>query len=636
MDRRTAPAQDIGDGDSPLLDVLFREHPQPILVVDRERLDVLDANDAALGMLGGERGPVVGSDILALWPEHERERLRATIAGLLPGDRGEAGDWQLERTGEPPIEIELVVHAVRWDRRPAALLVVRDVSAVKQARRDAERLSMILAHADLAYLTTTLAGSITGWSAGAERLFGWRADEVVGRPIERVVPPDLEDEPRELAERVVREERVYDHRTRRRTRDGRVLDVALSVAPIRDGERLIGVAQILRDVSHEVRLESQLRQSQKMEAIGRLAGGLAHDFNNLLTAILGYSELLIEATDTADPRHDDASQIQHAADRATALTRQLLAFSRRQALRPTVVSLNEVVEDFRGMLDRLLGGGVSLVVGLDPDAGAVRVDRSQLEQVVLNLAINGRDAMPEGGTLLVETARVELDEPYARSHPGVGAGTYGVIAVSDEGVGLTDEAREHLFEPFFTTKPVGSGTGLGLATVYGIVRQSGGHVSVYSERSVGTTFRIYLPAADGVVAEEPPERVGRPPVARRATVLVVDDDPAVLRLMSSVISGRGHVVIEAPNGAAGLLAAERHEGDVELLVTDVVMPGMSGPHLAERVRSVRPSIRVLFVSGYSEATIVLGDPARDGFLEKPFTPDDLVARVETLLAIHAG
>ncbi|HEU4673257.1 MAG TPA: PAS domain S-box protein [Candidatus Limnocylindrales bacterium] len=504
------------------------------------------------------------------------------------------------------------------------------------ARRDAERLSVILAHADLAYLTASLSGTITGWSPGAERLFGWTEDEVVGRPIEELSPPELSDESRDLATRVLHEERVYDHRTRRRTRDGRLLDVAISVAPVRDGDSITGVAEILRDVSHEARLEAQLRQSQKMEAIGRLAGGLAHDFNNLLTAIVGYSDLLLDATDRTDPRHDDATQIRLAAERATALTRQLLAFSRRQALHPAVVPLNEVVEEFREMLDRLLGGRVSLVVGLDPDAGAVRVDRSQLEQVVLNLAINGRDAMPEGGTLLVETAQVELDERYARSHPDVSAGTYGVIAVSDEGVGLTDEARDHLFEPFFTTKPPGAGTGLGLATVYGIVRQSGGHVSVYSERGVGTTFRVYLPSVTEAVAadadDETPQAPRRRPAERRATILVVDDEPSVLQLVSSVLSARGHVVIEAPNAAAGLLAVDRHEGDVDLLVTDVVMPGMTGPDLAAEVRARRPSIRVLLVSGYSEAAIALDDPARDDFLDKPFTPDELIARVEALLA----
>jgi CheY-like chemotaxis protein len=243
--------------------------------------------------------------------------------------------------------------------------------------------------------------------------------------------------------------------------------------------------------------------------------------------------------------------------------------------------------------------------------------------------------MPNGGTLLVETAQVELDEQYARSHPGVNAGTYGVIAVSDEGVGLSDEARDHLFEPFFTTKPPGAGTGLGLATVYGIVRQSGGHVSVYSERGVGTTFRVYLPSVpedEDVGADDesgPPRR--REPAERRATVLVVDDEPAVLQLMANVLGARGHTVIEAPTAAAALLAVDRHEGEIDLLVTDVVMPGMTGPELAAEVRARRPRLRVLMVSGYSEGAIELDDPERDDFLEKPFSPDDLVAHVESLL-----
>ncbi len=514
-----------------------------------------------------------------------------------------------------------------------------DLGSERDARplSDAERLSTILAHADLAYLTMTLGGTVTGWSTGAERLFGWTADEIVGRSVDLLTPPELRNEPHELTARAVDEERIYDHRTRRLTRDGRPIDVAISLAPIVDRGEAVGVAKIIRDASHEVRLEAQLRQSQKMEAVGRLAGGLAHDFNNLLTAILGYSELLLDATDPGDPRYEDASQIRHAAERATALTRQLLAFSRRQALRPAVVPLNDVVEDFRSMLDRLLGGSVSLVAGLDPEAGAVRVDRSQLEQVVLNLAINGRDAMPDGGTLLIETARVELDEPYARSHPGVNAGTYGVIAVSDEGVGLSPEAKEHLFEPFFTTKGPGGGTGLGLATVYGIVRQSGGHVSVYSEEGVGTTFRVYLPSVDAPPDEDDGAFSGahRAP-GRRGTILVVDDDPAVLHLMSTVLGARGHVVIEAPNGTAALAAAERHLDEIELLVTDVLMPGMTGPQLATELRGRRASIPVLFVSGYSDGAVSIDDPTRSAMLEKPFGSDELVARVELLLSEAAA
>jgi PAS domain S-box-containing protein len=601
-----------------------------MLVVGLDDCIVLDANDAAVALFGAANGPLADADFGALWLD--ADGARDALSGIRPGERRDAGGWHLAASAE---QADVAIHGVDWDGRRGALVVVADAAEGRAGQRDLERLGVILAHADLAYLTTTLGGTITAWSAGAERLFGWRSAEIVGQQVETLSPQDVAEEPRQLAARVLHEERVYDHRTRQVTRDGRVLDVAISVAPILDGETITGVAEIIRDVSHEARLEAQLRQSQKMEAVGRLAGGLAHDFNNLLTAILGYSDLLIDATDRSDPRYEDASQIRLAAERATGLTRQLLAFSRRQSLHLAVVALNEVVEDFRGMLDRLLGGSVSLVVGLDPDAGTVRVDRSQLEQVILNLAINGRDAMPRGGTLLVETARVELDEQYARSHPGVAAGTYGMIGVSDEGVGLSDEARDHLFEPFFTTKPPGAGTGLGLATVYGIVRQSGGHVSVFSERAVGTTFRVYLPSVDEAPTPEPgdgdeaPRR--RAPAERRSTILVVDDDPVVLPLVSSVLSARGHTIIEAPNAAAGLAAADRHEGEIELLVTDVVMPGMTGPQLAAALRERRHDLRVLFMSGYSEAEIALDSPSRDDFVEKPFSPDELIARVEALI-----
>src|SRR3954454_22418430 len=310
----TARAQPLDE--SLVASALFREHPDPMLVVDSKSLIVLEANDAAVAALDDPRASLVGTEVGRLWPLADRERIADLARGLEPGDRRDAGELRLDRpepdeprgVGPPPRRTaEVTIHGLQHGRRPAALLVLRGVAATRAASRDAEQLSVILAHADLAYLTATLGGVITRWSAGAERLFGWRGGQIVGQRVERLSPPDLKDEPRELAARVLHEERVYDHQTRRVTRDGRVLDVAISVAPIRDGDASTGLAEVILDVSHETRLEAQLRQSQKMEAIGRLAGGLAHDFNNLLTAILGYSDLLLDATERTDPRYDDAA-----------------------------------------------------------------------------------------------------------------------------------------------------------------------------------------------------------------------------------------------------------------------------------------------------------------------------------------
>jgi hypothetical protein len=389
---------------------------------------------------------------------------------------------------------------------------------------------------------------------------------------------------------------------------------------------------VVRDITARVRIEERLRQSQKMEAVGRLAGSIAHDFNNLLTAIGGYADLLLGSLDPDDPAADDAREIRRAVERGAALTRQLLAFSRRQVVQPHVVDLNESVNGMRPLLERLLGERTRLVLGLGGAAGTVRIDPGQLEQVLLNLAINGRDAMPAGGRLLVETAQVELDDQYAAARRDVSPGRYAVLAVSDEGGGLSDEARAHLFEPFFTTKPRGQGTGLGLATVYGIVRQAGGHIDVYSQPDFGTTFRVYLPslAESATLAEVPPVPVGTPrPMSGR--VLVAEDEAVVRRVIVETLSRAGLLVREARDGADALALLER--GPLpELLVTDVRMPGMSGPELARAARSRWPGIAVLFVSGHTGADTPADLTAHGGYLlGKPFTTEALLAAVAEAL-----
>jgi PAS domain S-box-containing protein len=393
---------------------------------------------------------------------------------------------------------------------------------------------------------------------------------------------------------------------------------------------------IVRDVSARLRNEERLRQAQKMEAIGRLAGSIAHDFNNLLTAIGGYADLLAGTMDPDDAAIEDAREIRRAVDRGAALTRQLLAFSRRQLVQTQVVDLNESVHGMRPLLERLLGEHVRLTLGLGPSAGSVRIDPGQLEQVLLNLALNGRDAMPEGGRLLVETAQVELDEQYAAARRDVTPGRHAVLAVSDEGRGLSDEARAHLFEPFFTTKARGEGTGLGLATVYGIVRQAGGHIDVFSEPDFGTTFRVYLPSVEEPLAITADEDV--PPPARRPShptltgrVLVAEDDPAVRRVVVETLTRAGLEVVAAGDGREALQRLLAGPSP-DLVVTDVRMPGLSGPELVREARARWPKLRVLFVSGHT------GEDTPDGFLQpgdrllgKPFSAEALVEAVGDLL-----
>ena len=387
------------------------------------------------------------------------------------------------------------------------------------------------------------------------------------------------------------------------------------------------------DITERKALEMQLLQAQKMEAVGQLAGGVAHDFNNVLTAIAGYAELLREDLPSEDARRGDAEEIIRATERAAALTRQLLAFSRRQVLAPRVLDLNTVVASVDNMLRRLIAADVELRTALAPELGAVRADPGQLEQVIMNLVVNARDAMPRGGKLTIETANAELDESYALEHPAVVAGPFVMLAVSDSGVGMDAATQARIFEPFFTTKEKGKGTGLGLATVYGIVKQSGGNIWLYSEPGRGTTFKIYLPRVDQPLELPAPTPASRETPRGTETVLLVEDDEAVRTLARKMLASHGYTVLAAPSGADALELAASHAGPIHLLVTDVVLPGMSGRELATRFQSVRPGLKVLYTSGYTDDAVVHHGVLDPGiaFLQKPFTSGTLARKVRETL-----
>jgi len=426
--------------------------------------------------------------------------------------------------------------------------------------------------------------------------------------------------------------RVSDSETREHDREGRSRVFLNNVVGFIEDGHLVRVWGTQRDVTEQRHLEEQFRQAQKMEAVGQLAGGIAHDFNNLLTAILGNTQLLLRDLPPGDAKRGDVEEIRKASERAASLTRQLLAYSRRQMLQPEVLDLNVVVAEMDKMLRRLIGEHIALEAGLTPDLGRVRADPNQIEQVIVNLAVNARDAMPDGGKLTIETANVDLDEAFAQAHLGSVPGSYAMLAVTDTGTGMDAAVRAHLFEPFFTTKEVGKGTGLGLATVYGIVKQSGGYISVYSEPGRGTSFKIYLPRI-ATPADEPagPQKGG--PAPGSETVLVVEDEPAVLTLSRRALEAQGYVVLAASDPLAALRVVERHGGTIHLLLTDVVMPGLSGRELADRLTAQRPGIRVLYMSGYpGDAVVQHGTlPSGSAFLQKPFSPDGLARKVRDVL-----
>jgi two-component system, cell cycle sensor histidine kinase and response regulator CckA len=464
------------------------------------------------------------------------------------------------------------------------------------------------------------------------RITGYRREEVIGRTDTEVrFWPKPEDRARcmqflEEHARAIELEVIFGAKSG----EERTGLFSAEVIEIR-GEQC--VLAVMKDVTERRSLEEQLRLSQKMEAVGQLAGGVAHDFNNLLTVILGYAILLLKDLVPEDPRRAPLEGIKQAADRAAALTQQLLAFSRRQVLAPRLLDLNAVVADMDKMLRRLIGEHIELSTVLAPELGLVKADPGQIEQVIMNLVVNARDAMPIGGKLTIETGHVELDEACARRRTVGTSGPYVMLAVSDTGHGMDEDTRARVFEPFFTTKEKGKGTGLGLAVVYGIIKQSGGSVWVYSEPGIGSTFKAYLPKVE--TTTEKPEATTANKRSRRGTetVLLVEDEAAVRSLVRDILESNGYVVLEASRAVEALEASQQHEGPIQLLLTDVVMPDIGGRKLADRLKASRPEAKVLYMSGYTDTAIVQHGLLEPGvaFLQKPFTPEALSRKVREVL-----
>jgi PAS domain S-box-containing protein len=399
------------------------------------------------------------------------------------------------------------------------------------------------------------------------------------------------------------------------------------------GEERATMLGVATEITERKRLEEQLRQSQKIEAIGQLAGGVAHDFNNILTAIVGYTDLLAAEFGGNERQLEDLEEIRKAARRAAALTRQLLAFSRKQVLEPRIIDLNSVVLNLDKMLRSLISENIDLKTDLATNLAAARADPNQIEQVIMNLAINARDAMPEGGTLTIETSNTTLDHAYAAQHVSVVPGDYVMLAVTDTGSGMDESTKARIFEPFFTTKPAGRGTGLGLSTVYGIVKQSGGNIWLYSEPGKGSTFKIYLPAIEAL-----PQDIGKAAPVEASqrgggTILVVEDDEQLRRLTHRALAGRGYTVLEADRGSTALDIARRHKGTIDLLLTDVIMPDTNGRKLADTIRAARPGLRVLYMSGYPDGAIGNHGMLEPGvaYLAKPFTTEAIIRKVREVL-----
>jgi two-component system cell cycle sensor histidine kinase/response regulator CckA len=617
--------------------------PSATVVIDAAGRIVL-VNEQTDKLFGYERAELLGQSVELLVPERLRSQHPAyrTAFFAQPETRLMGHGRELfgrhKNGSEFPVEIGL--NPYRTSDEDFVLAMVVDISDRKRAdeiRRQSEmRFRAIFNQTfELVGLLQT-DGVIIEVNQPALDLRGLQHDDVVGRPLWETPWLDVSDEARVLARAAIAEAAAGQFIRQEmtvRNLQGELRTFDFSVKPVfNDAAQIELLIVEARDITDQKHLEAQFHQAQKMEAVGQLAGGIAHDFNNLLTIITGYSEMLLESLPAGEPACELIEEINRAGQRSAALTRQLLAFSRKQVLTVKVLDPSEVVRNTEKMLRRLIGEDVKLDTVL-PEVDRVKVDPSQLEQILFNLAVNARDAMPQGGELVIETKNVVLDEQYALTHNGVRPGRYVLICITDSGEGMSSEIQRRIFEPFFTTKETGKGTGLGLAVVHGIVKQSDGHINVYSEVGVGTSFKIYLPAVERDV-DTSGEASPRPATARGTeTVLLVEDEEAVRMLGQRALNRYGYTVLVARSPLEAIQTSQNHAGPIDLLLTDVVMPEMNGRRLAEMLSPDRPNMKVLFMSGYTDDAIMRQGVLDAGvnFLHKPFTPADLAAKVRTAL-----
>jgi len=633
---------------------LLEALPDAVVAVDRDGT-IVQVNSQAQELFGYEREELVGQKVEILVPEgyrgrHHDHRERFSEA---PRTRRMGADLDLygrRRNGsEFPVEISL--SPVATDKGLCVLSAIRDISDQQRIaeelrraneelhRKTAEqlgeyrtRIAAIVDSSEDAILSKDLNGTLTTWNKGAERLYGYAPDEIVGKNISLLAPTDRPDEIPQILRKIANGELVEHHESVRVTKDGRRLDVSLSVSPLRGSNGdIVGASTIARDITAQKRAEKHLHQAQKMEAIGRLAGGVAHDFNNILGIINACAEFLRDRIDPAAEPSQYVENIKKASERGASLTRQLLAFSRSSSIQPQLLDLNERLKDVSKLLRPLMGEDIEILV-VSKSAAVVEADPGQLDQVVVNLAVNARDAMPRGGKFILETRAERFDEAFAGQHQNMAPGKYVVLIASDTGSGMDATTLTQIFEPFFTTKELGKGTGLGLATVYGIVKQSAGHILVYSEPGHGTTFKIYLPSADhkmGVGSKAESEKVS--PKRIGSTILLVEDDEIMRSLTRQLLQEHGYTVIEADDGKSALEWAQWHEDPIDLVLTDVVMKRMSGPELVDRLIPSRPNLKVVYMSGYTGELMAHREVLKAGvtLVEKPFS------RTTLLNTLHA-
>jgi PAS domain S-box-containing protein len=631
--------------------------PDAIVAVEPDGT-IVQINSQTEALFGYQRSELIGQRIEVLVPESVRRAHREHRDAFAHAPKirrmGAGLDLKGRRRDGSEFDVEISLSPVATGNGTLVLSAIRDISdrkrieeALRRANEELDRktaqeigeyrarMAAIVDSSEDAIIGKNLDGTIIAWNRGAEKMYGYSPEEVIGKNIALLTAKENPEEIPHILARIRRGERIDHYESVRITKQGRRLDVSISISPIRDpGGAIVGASAIARDITDQKRAEGHLRQVQKMEAVGRLAGGVAHDFNNILGIVTACTELLRERVGAVGDAQQYIANIRKAVDRGTSLTRQLLAFTRKSTVQSQLLDLNTHLHEAIKLIRPLMGDDVEIVITARCPAAVIEIDPGYLDQIVLNLAVNARDAMPRGGKLILETSLVEGNAVFAEQHQPMKPGPYVMLAVSDTGVGMDSAVLPRIFEPFFTTKEVGKGTGLGLATVYGIVQQSGGHIWVYSEPGRGSTFKVYLPNAEAKLGPAT-EGTAEMPVVRRdgTTILLVEDDEIMLSLTRQLLVENGYSVLDAKDGKTALEVLSSHPGPVHLVLTDVVMRGMSGPELVAQVTSSHPGVKAVFMSGYTGELIAQHGHQRNDIplLEKPFSRAALLKMLDEAL-----
>jgi PAS domain S-box-containing protein len=618
--------------------LLFESNPHPMWLFDRSTLSFLAVNDAAIRHYGYSREEFLAMTILDIRTAEEIPALLALLDKISKGHEDPVyfGVCKHRKQDGTIIDVEITTHKLIFEGRQAELVLASDITGRKRAEESAQKLLGAVEQTDEVIFMTDTEGAINYINPAFEKVYGFTKEEAIGKNPRILQSGRYDKEYYHEFWRVLLSDKPILGTIMNKTKQGKIVTMECSVNSVFDAEgRRIGFIAVQEDVTERKQLEAQFLQAQKMEAVGQLAGGVAHDFNNILMAITSYCEILFMKMRPSDPSHMDVVEIQKAAQKASGLVRQLLAFSRKQVLELKVLDLEGIIKNTDGMLRRIVPENIELSILSGNERGRVKADPGQVEQVILNLAVNARDAMPEGGRLVIETANVDLSEEFSQDHSGAVPGRYVMVSVSDTGCGMNEETKSRIFEPFFTTKELGKGTGLGLSTVYGIVKQSGGYLTVDSRLGVGTTFKIYFPRVDDPIetTRSSASSVAAGLVPGSGTILLVDDNDAVREAIGVILGMCGYHVLKADHGEQALEISEKHNGGIDLLITDLVMPKMGGVKLTELLTRLHPQMKVIYMSGYPEDGAFRGQLSenRSVYLQKPVPVEALTQKVRQLL-----